>query len=71
MIALRNVAGVYCVDLGRWRSLGLTQQADYWMRLTLVKKLWDYGTQPVCVGPNRGGGGWGGVCYILAAHVRM
>lgn len=39
--------GVFAVDLGRWKLHKLTEEAEFWMKQTLDKKLWDYGSQPV------------------------
>eukprot|EP00123_Amoebidium_parasiticum_P017805 comp23993_c0_seq4/m.42670 comp23993_c0_seq4/g.42670 ORF comp23993_c0_seq4/g.42670 comp23993_c0_seq4/m.42670 type:complete len:885 (-) comp23993_c0_seq4:222-2876(-) len=40
-------AGVFVVDLARWREQRLTEEAEFWMRETTRQKLWDYGSQPV------------------------
>ncbi|KNC75462.1 hypothetical protein SARC_12013 [Sphaeroforma arctica JP610] len=40
-------AGVFVVDLQRWKEFEMTKDAEFWMAATKKTKLWDYGSQPV------------------------
>ena len=40
-------AGLYLLNLRKWRERNFVTQAEYWMRENTKQKLWTLGTQPV------------------------